>query len=331
MDKPERKTNKAAAQPRRASNSNPPPSRLMMEQMMRDIHRAMEGHEFATTEDANAFLATLTGPGLGRALQNAAPPSAKEQAQELAYRAMDAPSARQAKKLAQQALAKDPDCVDAIVVITDLEARTLEEVVAGLKKAVEAGERSLGAEFFTENKGYFWGLMETRPYMRARMELAELLPGTGRLSEAITHFEALMELNPNDNQGVRDVLLGCYLAGDNLDCARRLLRDYREDASAVFAWGRTLERFLSGDQAAAQRALRQARKQNRFVELYLTMQRPLPTEMPEMYSPGSDEEAILCLNMLSGAWADHPLAASWLWEQLGFRTRSSPPSQAKLF
>jgi len=43
------------------------------------------------------------------------------------------------------------------------------------------------------------------------MELAQLLRGAGRAEDAICHFEALLELNPNDNQGVRDILLGCYL------------------------------------------------------------------------------------------------------------------------
>ena len=112
--------------------------------------------------------------------------------------------------------------------------------------------------------------------------------------------------------------------------AQRLLRDYKDDASAVFAWGRTLERFLSGDLPGATRALREARRRNRFVEQYLTMQRPLPTEAPETYCLGSDEEAVFCLEALSGAWADNPLAAGWLWEKLGLRSMVNR-DQAKLF
>src|SRR5439155_1134639 len=91
-----------------------------------------------------------------------------------------------------------------------------------------------GREFQSveESKGHFWGMLEARPYMRARQQLADLLLDAGRVSEAIGHFEALLALNPNDNQGVRDILLGCYLAGDDLDGARRLLRVYDEDAGA---------------------------------------------------------------------------------------------------
>jgi tetratricopeptide (TPR) repeat protein len=215
--------------------------------------------------------------------------------------------------------------VDAIALLADLESRSPDELIAGLENAVQAGERSFGPSFFAENKGHFWRILETRPYMRARMELAQLLLTSGRTEDANRHFEGLLELNPNDNQGVRDILLGCYLSRSNLAGAKRLLHDYREDATAIFAWGRTLERFLAGDMRGARRALKQARRQNRFVEQYLTFQRPLPADMPDSYALGSEEEAIICLTYMSGAWADHPLATSWLWEQLGFRPASAPP------
>lgn len=287
------------------------PSRLVTEKVMRDIHRVMEGREFESIEEANAFLATLTGSGLEQALEKVVAPSPQEEAQELAYRALEATSRKRALAFAQQALAKDPDCVDALVAVAAT-ARTLEDVVAGLEQAVQAGERSLGAQYFEENRGDFWGLLETRSYMRARQQLADLLLDAGRVPEAISHFEALLALNPNDNQGVRDVLLGCYLASDNLAGARRLLHEYEEDASAVFAWGRTLLHFLSGDLKGAERALEDARQQNRFVELYLTGQKIVPRELPDSYSLGSKEEALICLGATADAWAAHPKVLIWL-------------------
>ncbi len=184
-------------------------------------------------------------------------------------------------------------------------------MIAGLEKAVATGERSLGAEFFLENKGYFWGLLETRPYMRARYELADMLYEEERVREAIAHFEALLELNSNDNQGVREVLLGAYLAQDDLDGARRLLQQF-EDASAVFAWGRVLERVFSGDFGGAASALKRALKANRFVELYLIGGKKFPREVPDSYSPGSSEEALVCLDALGEACANHPEAMLWL-------------------
>lgn len=281
------------------------------EQMMRSIQKAIEGKDFASFDDLNAYLATLSGP-LMRDKPEDGESSFKDEAQQLAFDAMEAGSEAGARRLAKRALKLDPDCVDALVLLTSLEARSAKEAIAGLQKAVAAGERSLGPQFIAENKGHFWLILETRPYMRALGELANLLRGEGLRLEALKIYEKMLELNPNDNQGVRDVLLGLYLAGGELAAAGKLLKKYELDSMANFAWGRALERYLAGDLKGAAAALKKARKANGFVELYLTGQKPIPKEMPGMYSPGSEEEAILCMDMLAAAWVEHKDALFWL-------------------
>jgi tetratricopeptide (TPR) repeat protein len=216
------------------------PSRSLTEQTLRDIHRVLGNRKFKNVDEMNALLKTLLGPGLKKALQDVPPLTAKEEAQNLAYRAMDAEDENEAASFAKQALERDPDCVDALLIAAELNAQSPDELIAGLERAVQAGERSLGATFFKEKKGHFWGILETRPYMRARELLAEALYADGQVSKAIKHYEALLELNPNDNQGIRDLLLGAYLGEDNLKGSQRLLQEYGDDATAVFAWGRTL-------------------------------------------------------------------------------------------
>ena len=304
-------------QPRRRAAAKTPPSRLSHEQMMRDIQRALAGREFADPDEVNAFLATLTGPGrLRQALAQTAPPSAREQAADLAFEAMEAPNRSLARKRAQRALALDPDCVDALVLLTMMDSTRAEDLIAGLEAAVLAGERALGPDFLAENRGHYWGMMETRPYMRARLELAQCLLGEGRVAEAIHHLEGLLELNPNDNQGVRDVLLGGYLSRANLAGARRLLREFHDDASATFAWCRVLERFLSDDLPGAKRELRRARRGNPYVEQILIGEIPLAEDLPDSYELGSEDEAVLCLNHMLGAWMENPAATGWLMETL---------------
>lgn len=323
--------------PRSPKTPATPPSRLSTESVLRNLQKLLEEKQFASIEDANAYLAKLTGPGLQEALFDLEdePPDPRWQAQELAFDAMEAESAKQARELAQGALAIDPDCVDALVIIAGLDAKTEREAIAGLKKAVEAGERSLGREFFRENKGGFWGILETRPYMRARLQLAELLRAAGSGVQAMQHYEGMLELNPGDNQGVRYPLLGCYLAHGRLQEAAKLLRDYRGDVMASFAWGRVLERFLAGDRAGAKKALKSARAGNPFVELHLSGQGRLPDEMPDSYSLGSEEEAAICLEQIGAAWAKHKDAVFWILDQIygavapGRRTRKVKPSGSK--
>lgn len=286
---------------------------------IRQMEKLMASDNIVTQGDLDALLASLHGPSATDGLGDEEA-DAKAEAQELAFDAMEAETEEAARKLARRALAKDPDCVDALVVLGGIESDSPRKMIEALQKAVAAGERSLGAAFIRKNKGHFWMLLDTRPYMRALEQLASLLRSEGFNLDAIKHYEKMLALNPNDNQGVRDPLLGLYLALGSLDEAGKLLHTYKEDASANFAWGRVLDRFLSGDLPGAAAALKKARKANSFVELFMTGQRNLPKEMPEMYSPGSEQEAILCLDNMALAWGNFKPAVLWLMEQLSSDT-----------
>ncbi len=135
----------------------------------------------------------------------------REAAQALCYEAMEAGGDARAADLCRQALEIDPDSCDALTMLAQVEAGTAGDLIDRLQGAVEAGERSLGTKAFAADRGHFWGLLETRPYMRARAWLADELRGVGRLDEAVAHWRAMLDLNPADNQGVRYPLLGALM------------------------------------------------------------------------------------------------------------------------
>jgi tetratricopeptide (TPR) repeat protein len=313
MTKPPAKKAAAKMPPakKQAAKKMPKSPQALVQEMMRVLTSKLGPDELIMPEDVNALLASLNGPSAYDGLSNAEA-DAKDEAQEVAFAAMEAGSAAEARKLAKRALRLDPDCVDALVVLTDLDARTKQEEIAGLRHAVEAGERSLGAKFIRENTGHFWLLIETRPYMRALESLAGTCKSVGLNLDAAGIYEKMLELNPNDNQGVRDPLLGLYLALGDLKGAGRLLEKHKDDAMANFVWGRVLERFLAGDEAGARAALKEARKVNHFVQEYLTAKMRIPEELPEMYSPGSEEEATLCMEHVGLAWSQRKEAVFWL-------------------
>jgi tetratricopeptide (TPR) repeat protein len=236
-------------------------------------------------------------------------------AQDLAYAAMEARTPQEAMKLARQALDLNPHCVDALLLVARATMREREDLLEAVATAVRAGEEDLGRAFFKSNRGHFWGILETRPYMRARAFLAELLAEAGRIEEAIEHLEAMLKLNPNDNQGLRYVLLGHYLALDRLEGARRLFEEYDQEDSAMFAWGRVLERYLTGDQLQAQNALKDALTLNRFAKAYLRGAKRLPRRLPGYYGLGDKNEGIVCAVELGAAWAKHGEAVDWLNSQ----------------
>lgn len=239
------------------------------------------------------------------------------EAQQFVYDAWEAETEEGELDLILKALELDPVNVDGLLTLLRHCEPGIEEEIDCLRKIVAVGEMRLGPRTFKEGAGHFWGILETRPYMRARQELAEALRWSGRLEEAVAEWEAMLKLNPNDNQGLRYSLLACYLALGRLAGARRLFKKYRgeEYFNTVFAWGRVLERFLAGELAEAGRALAGARKQNPHTQGYVKGHRRLPKHLPDSYSPGSKEEADCFAEMLREAWSKHPPALQWLAEQ----------------
>jgi hypothetical protein len=95
--------------------------------------------------------------------------------------------------------------------------------------------------------------------------------------------------------------------------------EYDESASAFFSWGRTLERILSADFDSAEKSLKEARGTNPSVELYLTGQKKLPRSLPDSYSLGGEDEAVICMDVLGRAWIGHRGALIWLLRQTSGR------------
>lgn len=171
-----------------------------------------------------------------------------ERAQELAYDAMEA-NGRLRIKRARQALALSAECADAWVILAE-EAPTPEAALECCERGVLAGAAAIGADRFDPFRGEFWEHLETRPYMRARLGLAQALRGLGRDDEAFSHYRALLELNPDDNQGVRYLLLVALLHRGMNDEAGALLSKYEDDPQALWWYGRLLWEFrVGGDKA----------------------------------------------------------------------------------
>jgi tetratricopeptide (TPR) repeat protein len=128
-------------------------------------------------------------------------------AQNKVYDAWESVGKRRAK-LAREALAITEDCADAYIVLAE-KLKNGKQRIPLYRKAVAAGERALGADWKAKYKGVCWGVLETRPVMRAIAKLAIELQSEDELSEALQLYRSLLELNPGDNQGIRYLLLGC--------------------------------------------------------------------------------------------------------------------------
>ena len=255
----------------------------------------------------------MEGPQADSAWLDGGRPSVQRQAQELVYDAWEAPTRRRAVALAKKALRLSPDCADAYNVLAEETAKTLEEAIELYRKGVQAGERAIGERAFTEDVGHFWGILETRPYMRARAGLAQCLWEAGQREEAVEHYRDLLRLNPNDNQGIRDLLMPCLIELGRDHEAETLFREYQGDCMAVWMYSRVLLDFRRfGDSPQAVGSLKAALRWNRHVPAYLLGRKRIPRTLPATYGVGGDEEAVLYAYGNRAAWEATPGAIQWL-------------------
>lgn len=262
--------------------------------------RAMERH-----------LAALPGYRAGDHIEDDV-----SEAQEIMYSAWSAEGGRRVA-LARKALAASPDCADAYVLLAEEAVRSLEEARALYEQGVQAGERALGSGFIEENAGHLWGLLEARPYMRAREGLGEALWALGRHDEAIAYAHETLRLNRNDNQGIRDRLVVWLLDESRNDEAQALLDAYPDDVMAPMRYGRVLAALrLKGPGPDAAQALRDAREINAHVPAFLLGRRPIRRRTSGYVTIGGEDEASVAARSLLRAWQDTPGALEWLAEQV---------------
>ena len=236
-----------------------------------------------------------------------------DQAQEVMYRAWEASSPARRVALARQALEISPDCADAYVLLVEHSTGGLAESIALLREGVAAGERALGKRAFKDDVGHFWGLLETRPYMRARAGLAQLLREAGQHDEAIAHYRDLLRLNPNDNQGLRYELASYLLELGLDDELTGLLATYEDDCSATWAYSAALLAFRKrGDDEDARQLLVDAQQVNPHVPAYLLGKRKLPKRLPDYMGMGDESEAVIYASSATGGWKNAAGALDWL-------------------
>ena len=276
--------------PRRKTEAAPPKSAKA--QAVPD-RRAME-----------SFLAAVTGGNADDALS---------EAQGVMYDAWEQTTPRSRIALARKALAISPLCADAYNLLAD-EAATPAEARDLYLRGLEAGELALGPDGFEEYGGHFWGFLETRPYMRARQGLALALQEHGEDEAARGHFRAMLGLNPNDNQGIRYILLASLLRCGDLAGAKALLASYPDEWSAQWLYTKALIAYRDGraSEAATLELVKEARSANKHVPAILAGTRPPAPTQDGYVTMGGPDEATDYVREFGQAWTDTPGVVDWL-------------------
>ncbi|MGE7615913.1 SEC-C metal-binding domain-containing protein [Paenibacillus sp. B2(2019)] len=241
--------------------------------------------------------------------------SPKDQEQALLQKAMQTNSSNRRIQLAEAALEVYPDSPDAYLILAE-EAENEADARAFLKAGMDAGERELGEAFFAENKGHFWDLHETRPYIRICKSYADSCWFSGNAEEAQKVLEHILELNPEDNTGARYLLTAAYLYTNKLKKTEKVLEKFGNDAAATVAYDRmVLEYKKNGITSQLKMLYRVARNVNKHVPDYLLGIKRLPHNLPDFVGMGDANEAIEYVIVHSRLWTSLPDLLKWMLKQ----------------
>lgn len=160
--------------------------------------------------------------------------TALDDAYELLEQAENAKTKNQAIKLAKEAYDKCPECFDAILFQVDLEENTLKREKM-LNEGLEKEKDRLAKEryFDKDNIGHFYGIFETRPYIRGLYRKADYLIADGKAKQARDVCLEILRLNNNDNIGARYLLMAIYAYLEEEKDMLKLYKKYPEEALEV--------------------------------------------------------------------------------------------------
>ena len=267
----------------------------------------LQASDFIQLSDLAAILEQLATP-----LLDEDDDKALDKAKEIFYKAGEAPSKKRRIALAKKAIEISPLCADAYVLLAEHETWASDTQLMFYRQALEGGRKAIGDEF-EELTGAFWGWLETRPFMRAKLGLAICLWERNEREEALEHLREMLHLNPNDNQGVRSILAAYLLESSLHGELAALLKAYKDDTSADLSFSRALLAFrLHGDSDKSRKALAAAVKQNKHVRLYIAAGKAIPKSLPPFYSWGDDSEAVHYADKFKKGWDETPGAIDWL-------------------
>lgn len=278
------------------------------DKLMTDLQRLLANQDFKSEDDIRKFMDSMVGQKIPSFPKEAL--NFKEQAQDLVFAAYELTPAK-AKVNIEKALQLDPDCIEAYEFLGSME-RTAELASVFYEKGISIGRRIFGGKYLEERKGMFWGFHETRPFMRCLQHYSDCLYTMGKVKECVAVLEEMIELNPNDNQGVRDQLLLYLIQLDDRKKFLKYSKMFEEDSMAFSLFNRALFAFKTeGETENSNKQLLKALKQNKFVAKRLLSNKQI-TEFAGHYGFGDENEADYYASFAQHIWRETKGAKEWL-------------------
>lgn len=219
-----------------------------------------------------------------------------DDAYEILEEAQNARNEKEAIKLAKKAYEKSSECFDAILFQCDLEENGIKRMKL-LDEGLEFEKNRLTKEkyFDKENMGHFYGIFETRPYIRGLVIKIEYLLEEGKLRQAANVCKEVLRLNENDNLGARYLLMAIYATLEEEKDMLDLYKKYpEEDLEMLFPLFAIY--YKTGNDKKAKDYLNRIDKCNsNFVKYFKGIIKQSEKVRPGYYSRGDSSEIFMYL------------------------------------
>jgi hypothetical protein len=207
-------------------------------------------------------------------------------------------------------------CSDNLIVINAMMemAKTAITSKAWMEKGLLLASKIFDKQFEEENKGYYWGLNQTRPYIRMLLTKMDYLEEEGKRKDAIIVAERIIYLNERDNNGVRDVLQRLYLMEKRFDDYIEIIEKFPDDYSVAYFYNYALYLYIieGANHPDTEEAMQEAIEFNPYVLPYLTKKKKLGELNISYYNPKEEDGAQLYYDENIVLWQSVYGVQNWL-------------------
>jgi len=180
-------------------------------------------------------------------------------------------------------------------------------------KGYQIGKHAFPPSFIPGRDLLPWAFLENRPFLRCTHALGLCFFEDGNLAKGIELFKFIISVNPDDNQGIRALLVEGYLKTGNYKAASDICNKYKGDFTVDLTYGEPYALFKMGDKGKATFLLRKAIRFSPKVARELLKKRHTypKSNFPGRYTVGGDDEAYFYWERNGILWED-PEVKKWL-------------------
>lgn len=240
-----------------------------------------------------------------------------DDAYEILEEAQNAKTKKDAIKLAKKAYKKSQECFDAILFQCDLEDNGIKRMKL-LDDGLEIEKNRLMKEkyFDKENIGHFYGIFETRPYIRGLVIKAEYLLEEGKLRQAKSICKEVLRLNENDNMGARYLLMAIFATLEEEKEILKLYKKYPEENLEMLFPLFALYYKIENDKKALEYLNRVNKCNSNFVKFFNGTIKKSNKVEPGYYRRGDSSEIFMYLERYDYLLITMPMLYEYVIENL---------------